>query len=69
MQRLAVDGYSRPEQYRRFRDQVAGPHQVTYGVLRRGAEHGEIRADFDPAWVNDMLTSPVIAAVLTHRHG
>ena len=68
MQRLAVDGYARPELYRRFRDQVVGPrHQVTYGVLRRGAERGEIRADFDPAWVNDMLTSPIIAAVLTHR--
>jgi AcrR family transcriptional regulator len=68
MQRLSADGYARPELYRRFRDQVVGPrHEVTYGVLRRGAERGEIRADFDPAWVNDMLTSPIIAAVLTHR--
>jgi AcrR family transcriptional regulator len=68
MQRLAADGYARPELYRRFRDQVVGPrHEVTYGVLRRGAERGDIRADFDPAWVNDMLTSPIIAAVLTHR--
>ena len=70
MQRLAADGYARPELYRRFRDQVVGPrHEVTYGVLRRGAERGDIRADFDPAWVNDMLTSPIIAAGLTHRHG
>ena len=68
MQRLAADGYARPELYRRFRDQVVGPrHEVTYGVLRRGAERGDIRADFDPAWVNDMLTSPIVAAVLTHR--
>lgn len=36
-------------------------------TLRRGAERGEIRADFDPAGVNDMLTSPIIASGLTHR--
>jgi AcrR family transcriptional regulator len=68
MQRLAADGYARPDIYRRFRDQVVAPRQqVTFDVLRRGAERGEIRSDFDPAWVNDMLVSPIIAAVLTHR--
>ena len=59
---------ARPDIYRRFRDQVVGPRQqVTFDVLRRGAERGEIRSDFDPAWVNDMLVSPIVAAVLTHR--
>jgi AcrR family transcriptional regulator len=68
MQRLAADGYARPDLYRRFRDQVVGPRQqVTFDVLHRGAERGEIRSDFDPAWVNDMLLSPIVAAVLTHR--
>ena len=68
MQRLAADGSARPDIYRRFRDQVVGPRQqVTFEVLRRGAERGEIRSDFDPAWVNDMLVSPIVAAVLTHR--
>jgi AcrR family transcriptional regulator len=68
MQRLAADGYARPDVYSRFRDQVVRPRQqVTFDVLRRGAERGEIRSDFDPAWVSDVLTSPIIAAVLTHR--
>ena len=68
MQRLTADGYARPDLFRRFRDQVVGPRQkVTFEALRRGAERGEIRSDFEPAWVNDMLISPIIAAVLTHR--
>jgi hypothetical protein len=64
MQRLAADGYARPDVYSRFRDQVVRPRQqVTFDVLRRGAERGEIRSDFDPAWVSDMLTQS------NHRRG
>lgn len=68
MQRLAADGLARPDIYRQFREQVVAPRQqVVFDVLRRGAERGEIRADYDEAWINEMLVSPLVVTSLTHR--
>ncbi len=68
MQRLAADGIAYPELYSRFREKVIGPrHQVFIDVLARGVASGEIRADYDPQWVIDLLVSPIVAASLTHR--
>jgi hypothetical protein len=65
MQRLAADRSARRD-HRRFRDQVVGPRQrVTFSAAPR-RRRGEIPA-LRPAWVNDMLVSPIVAAVLTHR--
>ncbi|MGI8881274.1 MAG: TetR/AcrR family transcriptional regulator [Jatrophihabitans sp.] len=68
MKRLAAEGLAQPALYSRFREKVIGPrHQVFIEVLDRGARSREIRPDYDPQWVIDMLVSPVVAAALTHR--
>jgi Tetracyclin repressor-like, C-terminal domain len=40
---------------------------VILRVLQRGVDEGLIRPDADLRMVLEMLTSPVIAAVLTHK--
>lgn len=58
LKRLASDGFTRPEVYRQFREAVVAPRrQLILDALRRGAEGGEIRSDYDPGWVNDQLVS------------
>jgi AcrR family transcriptional regulator len=68
MRRLSADGSERPDLYRTFRDRVVRPRQaVTRAVLERGIAEGSIRADVELDMVLDMLSSPIIAAVMTHR--
>jgi hypothetical protein len=54
--------------YIRHFDRLVAPRQAAmFAVLRKGVEDGEIRADVDLQWVNDLLVAPVMVAVLTHR--
>jgi AcrR family transcriptional regulator len=68
MRQLAADGSERPDLYREFRDRVVKPRQaVTRAILERGVAEGLIRPDVDLDAVIEMLASPVIVAVMTHR--
>jgi AcrR family transcriptional regulator len=68
MRQLSAEGSRNPELYQAFRDRLVAPRQAAiFAVLRKGIEDGEIRADVDLQWVNDLLVAPVMVAVLTHR--
>ena len=68
MRQLSAEGSRNPELYQAFRDRLVAPRQaVMFAVLRQGVEDGQIRADVDLRWVNDLLVAPVLVAVLTHR--
>jgi AcrR family transcriptional regulator len=68
MRRLSAEGSDQPELYRMFRERVVEPRRaITRSIIERGVAEGSIRADVDIAIVIEMLASPVIVAVMTHR--
>ena len=68
MRRVVADGLVNPQAYRHTRDRLIGPHlRAMHATLCRGVEEGLIRPDVDPAWVRQLLTSPITSAVLALR--
>jgi AcrR family transcriptional regulator len=66
MRRVAADGTTQPEIYRKSRDRVIGPVVRTMNaVLRRGIDEGVIRGGVELEWIRQMLVSPIMAATLT----
>ena len=66
MRRVAADGTTSPDVYRRSRDHLIGPHiRLMNAVLTRAMDNGVIRADVEVEHVRQLLTSPVMAAALT----
>ncbi|HEY1616274.1 MAG TPA: TetR/AcrR family transcriptional regulator C-terminal ligand-binding domain-containing protein [Streptosporangiaceae bacterium] len=51
-----------PELHRRYFEEVVIPRrEFMYGIIRQGIAAGQIRADVDPALVNEMLVGPILA--------
>jgi AcrR family transcriptional regulator len=68
MRRVAADGTERPEQYRQFRDKLVSPHlERMHRALSRCVDDGLIRPGTDLVWVRQLITSPILASVLTHK--
>jgi AcrR family transcriptional regulator len=66
MRRVAADGTTQPELYRRTRDRLIGRHvRAMNAVIRRGVDEGIIRDDVEVEWVRQLLVSPIMAATLT----
>jgi AcrR family transcriptional regulator len=68
MRRVAADGTSQPEVYRSCRDRLIRPQIAAMNrELGRAVDEGLIRADADLDWVRQLITSPILAAAMTHR--
>jgi AcrR family transcriptional regulator len=51
-----------PELHRRYFEEVVIPRrEFMHGIIRQGIAAGQIRADVDPALVNEMLVGPILA--------
>jgi AcrR family transcriptional regulator len=63
--RLLADAADDPELLEAMHEALLRPRRVAItGILRRGIERGELRADLDVDLVSDMLIGPMIARVL-----
>jgi AcrR family transcriptional regulator len=59
---LLAEAGAFPELHRRYFQEVVVPRrEYMHGIVRRGIAAGEIRADVDPALVNEMLVGPILA--------
>lgn len=68
MRRVAADGSAQPETYRSARERLIGPHlRMTNKVIQRAIDERVIRPDVDVDLVRQLLTSPILAAAITHR--
>ena len=68
MRRLSADGSDQPEHYRDFRARLVEPRRrLILDILARGVDEGLIRRDVDLVWIDQLLVSPIVAAVLTHQ--
>ena len=68
MRRVTADGTASPDLYRHVRDRLIGPHIALMDrALRQAVDEGLIRPDADLGWARQMITSPIMAATLTHR--
>jgi AcrR family transcriptional regulator len=68
MRRVAADGTQQPELYRHCRDTLIAPRiRIMNEAIERAVAEGLIRPDVDVGWVRQMLASPILASVLTHR--
>lgn len=66
MRRVAADGTTQPDTYRRSRDRLIGPHvRAMNAVITRAIDEGLIAPDVDVSWVRQLLASPIMAAALT----
>lgn len=66
MRRVAADGTTQPETYRRARDRLIGPHvRAMNAVIARAVDEGLIAPDVDVTWVRQLLVSPIMASALT----
>lgn len=66
MRRVAADGTSQPDLYRRTRDRLVGRHvRALNAVIRRGIAEGVIREDVEVEWVRQLLVSPIMARMFT----
>jgi AcrR family transcriptional regulator len=68
MRRVAADGTHHPEIYRQCRDRLIAPEvALMKAALAQAVDEGLIRPGVDLAWVRQMLTAPLMSAVLTHK--
>lgn len=65
---LVPEVHRNPERYRIFQEMIEQRRDVMRGVLRRGVESGELRADLDIELALTLLTAPMLIQKLLRWH-
>ncbi|HET8682952.1 MAG TPA: TetR/AcrR family transcriptional regulator [Micromonosporaceae bacterium] len=65
---LVPEVHRNPEHYRIFQEMIEQRRDVMRGVLRRGVESGELRADLDVELALTLLTAPMLVQKVLRWH-